>query len=91
MTEVDVNALIEKATALEKSNEEFKIRVADLDKQKAELETALGNKDAEIGKLQKLLADNLIAGKEPKTGGVEMKSFESAYKEAIANNTPERK
>lgn len=87
---IDVNALIEKATTLEKSNEEFKIKVSEFEKRATELESTIASKDAEIGKLQKLLADNLIASKDKKDeGGTSVTSLKDAYKEAIKNNTKE--
>lgn len=84
--DTDFNTLLARASALEKENEEFKVKMADLEKQKADFETTISNKDVEIGKLQKLLADNLIAGKDRKEPEGTVKSFEDAYLEAIKNN-----
>lgn len=86
MTEVDTNALLERVSTLEKENEGFKVKIADLEKQKTDFETSITNKDAEIGKLQKLLADNLIAGTDKKDNGTTVTSFADAYKQAIKDN-----
>ena len=92
MADVDINALIEKATNQDATIKEYEVKVKDYDTKIADLTKTIEERDNQISKLQSLLANNLIASKEQPINDVSTpKDFKTIYAEMIKKNTTENK